>query len=116
MEAGKFGTVDEYLEHVPISEQREVLQQLRKIIQSEAPAAKECISYGMPGYKLGGYLVGFAAFKHHCSFFPGAIVEEFADQLTGFKTSKGTIQFSPSSPLPEQLVRQIIRTRIASRG
>lgn len=58
-----------------------------------------------------------------CSFFPGTTVAEFADRLRGFKTSKGTIQFTPDHPLPEDLVRAIVRrrieandTRAASRG
>lgn len=110
----KAATVDEYLAQLDWAEGRVALERLRAIVREEAPDAEECISYGMPGYKKNGYLLGFAAFKNHCSFFPGGTAQDFADELTGFKTSKGTIQFSPESPIPEPLVRRIIRARVAA--
>jgi uncharacterized protein YdhG (YjbR/CyaY superfamily) len=109
----RMSSVDEYLAKVSSPEARSALMALRAIIRDEAPQAKEVISYGIPGYKLNGYLAGFAAFKKHCSFFPGTTVAHFAEELTGYKTSKGTIQFSPDKPLAEDLVRAILRARIA---
>ncbi len=106
-------TVDEYLAEVPSVADRTALSRLRTLIREAAPEAVECISYGMPGYKLNGYLAGFAAFKNHCSFFPGAIVADFANELKPYKTSKGTVQFSPEDPLPEALVKAMIAARVA---
>ena len=108
----KASSVDEYLAQLDWAEGRAALERLRTIVREEAPDAEECISYGMPGYKQNGYLLGFAAFKNHCSFFPGGTAQDFADELTGFKISKGTIQFLPESPIPEPLVRRIIRARV----
>ena len=107
-------TVDEYISAVPSEEARAALRRLRQVIREEAPEAVECISYGMPGYKQNGYLLGFAAFKSHCSLFPGGTAMEFADRLDGFKISKGTIQFTPDRPIPEPMVREIIRARLAA--
>ena len=90
---------------------REALVRLRAIIREEAPDAEELISYRIPLYKLHGMLVGFAAFKNHCSFFPGHTVRDFEEQLKEFKISKGTIQFRPNKPVPEDLIREIIRAR-----
>lgn len=104
-------TVDEYLELVESDEARDALTSLRKIIRDEIPFAEEVISYGMPMFKFHGMVVGFAAFKKHCSLFPGHTVSDFADQLADFKTSKGTVQFMPDKPIPESLVREIVRTR-----
>ena len=56
--------------------------------------------------------MGFAAFKNHCSLFPGGTAQDFADELSGFNISKGTIQFTPDSPIPEPQVRRIIRARV----
>lgn len=111
MRAGP-ATVDEYLDQLPSDEVRGALARLRAIIRDEAPDAEETISYGMPAFKQMGAVAYFAAFKHHCSFFPGSTLEEFADRLVDFKTSKGTIQFTPDRPLPEDLVRAIVRRRI----
>lgn len=107
-----FATVDEYLQQVSSPEARLALDHLRAVIREAVPEATECISYGIPSYKLKGYLVGFAAFKNHCSLFPGATVEQFAHRLEGYRVSKGTIQFKPSSPLPDDLVRDIIAHRV----
>jgi uncharacterized protein YdhG (YjbR/CyaY superfamily) len=105
-------SVDEYLAAVASDEARAALSELRATIRSEVPEAEEVISYGIPTFKLNGFIVSFAAFKNHCSFFPGHTVRDFAGELTGFKTSKGTIQFLPNKPLPEALVRAIVRARV----
>ncbi len=104
-------TVDEYIEMVHNPEARQALTRLREIIRDEAPEAEELISYRIPLYKLNGMLIGFAAFKNHCSLFPGHTVRDFEDQLKDFKISKGTIQFKPNNPVPEELVRAIVRAR-----
>ena len=59
--------------------------------------------------------MGYAAFKEHCSFFPmsGRLVEEFADELKAYKTSKGTIQFPIDKPLPAPLVKKMVKARVA---
>jgi uncharacterized protein YdhG (YjbR/CyaY superfamily) len=106
-------SVDDYLAGLPSDEARAALDRLRAIIRDEAPEAQEVISYGIPTYKLHGFLASIAAFKNHCSFFPGHTVADFADQLKGFKIAKGTIQFPPNKPLPESLVRAVIRARAA---
>ncbi len=106
-------SVDAYLEDVASPEARAALEHLRRVIREAAPDAEECIAYGIPSYKQGGYLVGFAAFKNHCSFFPGAVVAEFAPLLAGYKLAKGTVQFQPGNPLADDLVRHIVAVRLA---
>jgi uncharacterized protein YdhG (YjbR/CyaY superfamily) len=107
-------TIDEYLERLS-NEKRAALEKLRKAIKSAAPKAEECISYGIPAFRLGGrVLVFFGAATNHCSFYPGAFpVEARRDDLENYDTSKGTIRFPPDSPLPAALVRKLVKTRIA---
>ena len=109
----KPASVDDYLATVQSDEARASLKRLRDIIREEAPEAEEVISYGIPTYKFHGFLASFAAFKNHCSFFPGHTVGQFQDQLDGFKIAKGTIRFPHDRPLPEPLVRAMIRARMA---
>lgn len=99
------------MDEIASDDARETLEKLRKIILDEVPEAKEVISYGIPTYKFNKTTVSFAAFKNHCSFFPGHTVREFLDQLGEYKTSKGTIQFPNDRLLPEPLVRSILRAR-----
>ena len=104
-------TVDQYLADVS-EDKRAALEKLRKTIRAAAPRAEECISYGIPSYRLNGYLVGFGAGKHHCSFYPGTALKDFADELGEYETSKGTIRFQPQKPLPASLVRRIVKARM----
>jgi len=105
-------TVDDYLNTLP-EDVRFVLDKLRRTIKSMAPEAEEVISYGMPGYKYHGMLVYFAAFKNHCSFFPGSSqIIKMYDELKEYNTSKGTIQFTIDKPLPVSLVKKIVKARM----
>jgi uncharacterized protein YdhG (YjbR/CyaY superfamily) len=105
-------TVDEYLEKLP-ADVTEALENLRQLIKSVASDAEELISYQMPSYKLNGPLVYFAAFTNHCSFFCGKkIAEDYAAELPSFKISGGTIQFTPSKPLPPSIVKKIVKRRV----
>ena len=105
-------TVDEYMAELPEKE-RTVLGNLRKTIKAAAPKADEVIGYGMPGYKYHGMLVYFAAFKNHCSFFPGtSMLEEFGKEVEPYKTSKGTLQFTVDKPIPVSLVKKIVKARM----
>jgi uncharacterized protein YdhG (YjbR/CyaY superfamily) len=105
-------SVDDYLSKLP-ADQRAVLEDLRAQIHAAAPEAVEAISYGLPTFKLNGNLVHFGAAAKHCAFYPGAVVEIFADRLTGFDTAKGTIRFQPDRPLPPELVADIVRHCVA---
>lgn len=111
----KAKSVDGYLAALP-KEQRAALERLRGIIRAAAPEATETISYGMPAFKdHGRSLVGYAAFKRHCSFFPmnAGLITRFADELAPFSTSKGTIRFTVDRPLPKALVRKLVKARLA---
>ncbi|MBK7706415.1 MAG: DUF1801 domain-containing protein [Acidobacteria bacterium] len=101
--------IDIYLSNVR-PEQREQLERLREIAKRIAPEAEECISYGVPTLKFHGMLCSFAAFKNHCSFFPGrAPIVACADELKDFKTSAGTVQFTLDRPLPDALIEKMLR-------
>ena len=110
----KLQTIDGYL--APLAgDKRAALEKLRKDICAAAPGAEECISYGIPAFRLGGkMLVGFGAAANHCAFYPGSHpIEAHRKELAAYDTSKGTIRFPPNRPLPATLVRKLMKTRIA---
>jgi uncharacterized protein YdhG (YjbR/CyaY superfamily) len=115
MKSGKAAkTVDEYLAGTP-EPARSTLTHIRKIIKSVVPKeSTEVISYRIPMFKYNGMLVGYAAFAKHCSLFPtgSGVIEKFAKELKGYKTSRGTIQFPSDKPLPDALVKKIVRERV----
>jgi uncharacterized protein YdhG (YjbR/CyaY superfamily) len=106
-------TVDEYLAGVP-EPARTTLKKVRATIRATVPAdATEGISWGMPMFKYKGMLLGLAAFSNHCSIFPGPdVIAALKDELKGFHTSKGTIQFPKDKPLSAALVRKVVKARI----
>jgi uncharacterized protein YdhG (YjbR/CyaY superfamily) len=110
-------TVDEYL--APLSvEKRAALQHLRRAIKAAAPGVDECISYGIPAFRLDGrVLVHIGAASKHCAFYPGAYpIEACAEELAAYDTSKGTIRFPADRPLPATLVRKLVKARIAQQA
>jgi uncharacterized protein YdhG (YjbR/CyaY superfamily) len=113
--ASKPRTIDEYLAAVS-DDQRAALEKLRKTIKSAAPKAEECISYQLAAFRLHGRpLVAFGATATHCAFYPmsGSTVAAHKDELEGYQTSKGTIRFQASKPLPAALVKKLVKARIA---
>jgi uncharacterized protein YdhG (YjbR/CyaY superfamily) len=105
--------VDQYLAQLP-EDQRAALEKLRQTIKKLVPEVEEFISYKMPAYRYHGMLFGFAAFKKHCSYFPwdSKTVEDFKTELKDFKTSAGTIQFTPEKPIPDTLLKKILQARV----
>ena len=94
--------------------QRAALEKLRQAIRSAAPKAEECISYGVPAFRLNGkFLVALGATAKHCSLYPGSALRALQVNLKGYDTGKGTIRFQPDHPLPAALVRKLVKARIA---
>jgi len=91
--------VDKYLASVP-KQARASLEKLRKGIKATAPKAEEVISYRIPIYKYNGMLVGFAAFKNHCSFMVMSppLMNEMKEELKKYSTTTGTIHFPFDKP------------------
>lgn len=107
--------VEAYLVRVP-EPARSTLLRVRASIRAAAPkSATEGISYGMPAFRYQGALVAYAAFKNHCSFFPmqASLIDSMKQELAGFRTSKGTLQFPLDAPLPAALVKKIVKARVA---
>jgi uncharacterized protein YdhG (YjbR/CyaY superfamily) len=107
--------VDEYLDGLD-ADKRGALEKVRRAVRAAAPKAEECISYGMPAFRVNGKLIaGYRAAANHCSYHPmsGATVATLRKELAGYDTSAGTIRFSTGAVLPATLIRKLVRARIA---
>ena len=105
--------IDSYLAAVP-SNHRSALERIRSIVHKAYPSAEESIYYGLPAFRLNGKaFVALRSSKGHCSLHPlsGTVVKSLSSELAAFAVSKGTIRFTPEKPLPEPLVKAILRRR-----
>ncbi len=106
-------TIDEYISQCP-EDVQPILARIRAVIREAAPGAVEKISYQMPGFYYSGYLVWFGIHAHHIGFYPtGSGIEAFKEELSAYKTSKGAVQFPLDKPIPYELIRKIVKSRVA---
>ena len=110
--------VDAYLATVD-EPKRTTLEAVRRSIRAVVPDSEECISYGMPAFRVDGKVVaGFAAFKNHLSYLPhsGSVLPALEGDLTGYDRTKGSLHFAIDAPLPKRLVRKLVTTRLRQLG
>jgi uncharacterized protein YdhG (YjbR/CyaY superfamily) len=106
-------SIDEYVQRFPELTQR-LLEQVRATIRKAAPQAVETIKYQIPTYVQHENLVHFGGFQTHIGFYPTpSAIREFQQQLSGYASAKGSVQFPLDKPLPLKLIRQIVEFRIA---
>jgi uncharacterized protein YdhG (YjbR/CyaY superfamily) len=106
--------IDDYLASLE-EPQRRALERVRDIAQRVAPSASQGKSYGLPALRIAGKpLLGFNVSSQHLSVHPfsSAVVAAVAEDLEGFSLSKGTIRFTPESPLPETVIERLVRLRL----
>lgn len=91
-----------------------MLRHLRALVTAAAPEAEEAIMYQMPGVSQNGGVVTYAAFKAHYSLFPmgSNVLTEMQAEIAPWRTSKGTLQFTPDHPMPDDLITRIVQTRV----
>ena len=105
-------TIDEYIAGYPKNVQ-EILEKIRSTIREAAPEAEETINYQIPTFTLKGNLVHFAAFTKHIGFYPTPSgIEKFKQELSGYESAKGSVQFPLDKPIPYDLISQITKFRV----
>jgi uncharacterized protein YdhG (YjbR/CyaY superfamily) len=110
---GRSDSMDEYIATFPEGVQI-ILQELRATIRAAAPDAEERMSYQMPTFAQQGNLVHFAAHQHHIGFYPAPSgIQAFAQELAVYESSKGAVRFPIGEPLPLELIRRIVKFRVA---
>lgn len=100
-------TIDAYIAAQPEKVQP-VLHNVRNAIRTAIPEAEERMSWSMPTFWKGHNIIHFAANKNHLGLYAGTeATEAFAKKLTGYKVSKGSIQFPYAQPIPLDLIAEI---------
>ena len=106
--------IETYINECP-PEVQPRLKEVHSLIETIAKDATQCISWGMPTFKMGENLVHYAHNKHHLGLYPGSeAIVFFEERLKDYKHSKGAIQFPYAKELPFELIQDIVRFRIES--
>ena len=109
----KVENIDDYISDFSVETQK-YLNEMRELIRKLAPDSVESISYAIPTFSLNGkYLVYFAGFKNHIGLYPTPVgIEAFKEELSNYKTGKGSVQFPLNKPLPIALITKIVKYQI----
>ena len=92
---------------------------VREVVLDVVPDAEEGTSYGMPAWRVKGKpLLGLNQAKAHVGVYPFSpeVVEAVRDRLTGFTLTKGGVQCTPDEPLPDDVLAEMVRLRLAEIG
>ncbi|MFB9076575.1 iron chaperone [Flavobacterium procerum] len=112
MEVKKPENIDQYIGAFP-PEVQEILEKIRVVIQKAAPEAKEKISYSMPAFEQNGIVVYFAAYKNHIGLYALPTGHDaFKEELSIYKSGKGSVQFPLKDSMPFDLISRIVKFRV----
>ena len=91
-----------------------VLEEIRAIVRSAVPDAKEKISYQIACFELNGRnLVHFGGWKKHVSLYPvPAGSDVFEKSITKYLDGKGTLKFPLDEPLPVRLIERVVKLHL----
>jgi uncharacterized protein YdhG (YjbR/CyaY superfamily) len=109
-----FGSMDEYIATFP-EETQKILEEIRALIKSMVPDAREKISYQIAAFELNGKnLIHFAGWKKHISLYPiPSGTDAFNKEVSQYADGKGTVKFPLDKPMPMKLISRIVKFRMA---
>ncbi|MFE7799502.1 iron chaperone [Nocardia sp. NPDC057440] len=118
MVQSKATDVNEYLAEVP-QPRRAALVRLRELCRAELTGFTEVMAYGMPAYQRDGFgEVAFANQKQYISFYLVRVDvrDAFTARLAAHDMGKGCLRFRNPAKIDYDLVRDLLRATVATRG
>jgi len=112
--ANSLEAVERYLAAIPEPARGTILQ-VRETIRESLPAsATEEMGYGVPAFRSGQLVAGYAAGRKFCSYYPmsGRVITKLAADLQSYELTKGAIHFPLDKPLPAALIKKLVQARL----
>lgn len=108
--------VDEYMSQTS-DENKQALQHIRRLVHATVPDVEECLSYGMPGFRMkstGKIVLGFAINKRTLSIYPhsGQVLSTMKSDVSEWQSSKSALQFTPTHPIPDAIIKEFLAVRV----
>ncbi len=106
--------VDRYLANLAEPVRSTLIAVRERIRACAPPESTEEFGYGVPAFRCGALLAGYAAGKKFCSYYPmsGRVIHDAKEDLKGYETTSGSIHFPLNTPLPAALIRKLVQARL----
>ena len=97
-------TVNEYLDGLDPAP-REIMDRVRAIVKQRVPEAEECLSYGVPSFRLKKVFFHYSTFKAHLGIYPPLPKDHpLRKTLAPYANDKGNLKFLFKDPIPYDLI------------
>jgi uncharacterized protein YdhG (YjbR/CyaY superfamily) len=104
--------VDNYIAKFPDTTKSK-LDEIRSVIKTESPQLKESLKWGNLAYSNGTIMFILAGYKNHVGFHvTKTVIEKLKNNLVAYQTTPGSVKFPLSEPIPTELIKDIILTRL----
>ena len=113
--SARFDSVEKYLASLDPTKER-TLRSLIDLILTEFPDLKSKISWNVPTiHRNGKYVVGICAYKNHLTFsaWSPRVIQDFKMRLEKFVVRKNCFQISVDWKIDRELVKDLVRARLA---
>ena len=115
MKSPRFNSVEEYLASVDPTKER-TLRSVIDLILAQFPELEAKISWNVPTiHRKGKYVVGLAAYKNHLTFsaWSPRVIEDSKVRLAKFVVFKNCFQIPVDWEIDRELVKDLVRARLA---
>ena len=108
--------VDDYLATVPEPEHG-ILEHMYSVVRAQVPGATEELSYNMPAFKKDGKaFMAIMVNKQFMSVYPFGNLDRLGMDFSAYETTKGSLHFTAEKPISDELLKEIITTRLSQLG
>jgi uncharacterized protein YdhG (YjbR/CyaY superfamily) len=115
MASSRFSSVEDYLAALDPSKAT-TIRSVVAFVVTEFPELKSKIAWNVPAiHRDGKYVAGIAAYKNHLTFSPFStqVIDDFRVRLANFTVFKGTFQIPVDWQIDTELLKDIVRARLA---
>lgn len=112
----RFNSVEEYLASLDDPTKQRTLRSVIDLILTQFPELASKMSWNLPTiHRNGKYVVGICAYKHHLTFSPWSprVISDFKVRLGKFVLFKNCFQIPVDWEIDRELVKDLVRARLA---
>jgi len=112
----RFSSVEDYLASLDDPAKQKTLKSVIDLILTQFSELESKISWNVPTiHRNGKYVAGICAYKHHLTFSPWSprVIADFKARLAKFVLFKNCFQIPVDWEIDRELVKDLVRARLA---